>query len=150
MKRKPLLIIVSSIVLIALMTAGSLQKGASKHAKDTNNHVGTWKLELFKYGSQTSDFNKRPGSQPRIKLITDTHFTWVTIDSVSGKVIGSAGGRYQLIGNSYAELIEFGYAMDSYLGTTNTYTIKVEGDMLFLSGNLTGYGKIEEIWHRVK
>lgn len=150
MKRKIMLVILSYAVLIALAAAGSLQKGSSKPAKEANSPEGTWKMELYKYSSQTSEFNSRTEAQPRIKIITGTHFAWFTIDNASGRIIQAAGGTCKLNGNTYTENIDYGLGMESYLHTSNDYTIKVDGDMLFLSGDLSGYGKIEEIWHRVK
>ena len=150
MKRKILLIVLSSAVLIALAAAGSLQKGSSKPAKASGSPEGTWKLELYKYSSQASEFSSRPETQPRIKIITGTHFAWFTIDDAAGRIIMAAGGTCKMNGSTYTENTDYGLGMDNYLRTSNDYTVKVEGDMLFLSGDLKGYGKIEEIWQRVK
>jgi len=150
MKRKLAITLLSVVVIITMLTAGSLQREASKHSKDDSSPQGTWKLELFKYSNRTSDFNNRPASQPRIKLITDTHFTWVTIDTATGRIWEAAGGTYSLKGDTYIESMDYSYNMDSYLGTKSVYTIKVEENILFLSGELSRYGKIEEIWQRVK
>ena len=129
MKRKVIILFLSVVVIISLLTAGSLQKGSSKIKQDVNSPKGTWRLELYKYGEATSYFYNRQLSQPRIKLITDTYFTWVTIDTVTSRIIGAAGGTYSLSGNTYTESIDYSFNMDSYLKTKNVYKIKVEGDM---------------------
>jgi hypothetical protein len=86
----------------------------------------------------------------RIKVINETHFIWVQFDTLSRKVVESAGGAYTVKGDTYTESLDFGLAMDGYLKTSPAYTIKIEGDMLFQSGLLVPDYKIEEIWKRVK
>ena len=143
-------ILLSAVVILAILTAGSVKQDSSGTGKDESSPLGTWKLELYKYDEGSSYFYNRPSGQPRIKLISDKYFTWVTIDSVSGRIISAAGGPFTLEGNNYTEFIEYGFGMDNYLKTSSTYKIKIEDDILFLSGNLTGYNKIEEIWQRIK
>jgi hypothetical protein len=115
-----------------------------------NPIMGTWQLAMYKYGSSASSFIKVPAEAGRIKMITDSHFIWVQYNKATGKITGSAGGTYTLTGNSYTESLDFGLGMDTYIGKDPVYTVKVEGDNLFLSGNLTEGYKIEEVWERVK
>lgn len=151
MKRKLSITILTVVLIMTLLTAGSLQRGKSKHSSiDDSSPLGTWKLELYKYGDFSSDFNYRPENLPRIKLITDTHFTWITLDTATGIIYEAAGGPYSLNGDLYIESIDYSYNMDGYLGTNNVYKIKVEENILFLTGELSKYGKIEEVWQRIK
>jgi hypothetical protein len=116
----------------------------------TPAHFGTWQLVSFKYGDDAK-WSDPPQGQKRIKLITDTHFTWVAYEASSGKVQSTAGGTYTLSGNAYTELIEFaGEGMTDYLGKKQPFTIRVEGDKLHQSGQLSDGTKIEEVWQRVK
>ncbi len=62
-----------------------------------------------------------------------------------------AGGPYTLKSNSYTETIEFvGSGMETYLGKKQSFTIKVDGDKLHQSGQLSDGLKIEEVWQRLK
>ena len=118
--------------------------------KDKVNIQGTWQLVSCKYGPTASGFTDFPEVMHRIKVINETHFIWVQYDTLSRKVVSSAGGSYTIIGNTYTESLDFGLAMDGYLKQNHTYTVKVEGDIFFLSGLLAPDYKIEEIWKRVK
>jgi hypothetical protein len=113
-------------------------------------HWGTWQLVSFKYG-ETNKWLDAPSTQKKIKLITDSYFNWVQYEVSSGKVQGSAGGPYTMSGGNYTETIEFvGEGMTDYLGKKQSFTIRVEGDKLHQSGQLSDGLKIEEVWQRVK
>jgi hypothetical protein len=137
------------VALVALVFATGVQAQEGSQTI-SGSHLGTWKLVSFKYGTSEPFFRDFPESQQRIKLITETHFTWVQFDAVTMKVHGAAGGTYSLSGNTYTESIDFGLGMDTYSGAKHAFTIRVEGDKFFLSGSLADGLMIEEIWQRVK
>jgi len=114
------------------------------------NHLGTWQLVSLKYGEE-SKWSDAPPEQRRLKHITATHFTWVAYEGASGKVLTMAGGTYTLSEGAYAETIDYaGEGMTDYLGKKQSFTIRVEGDKLHQSGQLSDGLKIEEVWQRVK
>jgi hypothetical protein len=141
--------IVGIVAIAALVVAVGL-RAQQESKKTSGSHLGTWQLASFKYGTNQPGFTDVPQNERRIKLITETHFTWVEFDATTKKVSGSAGGAYSLSGNTYAESIDFGLGMDTYIGQKHVFTIRVEGDKFFLSGSLADGLKIEEVWHRVK
>ena len=144
MKKASIIVVVAAIVLA--VTLHSQQQTA----KGSGTHLGTWQLISTKYGD-AKDFSDFPKEQRRVKLITATHFTWVQYDAGSKKVDSMAGGPYTLEGNSYTETIEFvGTGMETYLGKKQLFTIKVDGDKLNQSGQLSDGLKIEEVWQRLK
>src|SRR5262249_50418858 len=113
-------------------------------------HFGTWQLVSFKYGD-TNKWSNAPQGHKRIKLIAESHFTWIQYDVASGKVESTAGGHYTLNGEAYTETIEYaGEGMTEYLGKKQSFTIRVQGDKLHQSGKLSDGLKIEEEWERVK
>jgi len=150
MKRKYVTIVTVAVLAIAALTisAGSLVNNESGNTAESIQ--GTWKLVSTNYGSNPSGFTDLPAMIVRMKLITDTHFTWVGFSTLDKKVSSSAGGKYTLNGNTYTESIDFGLNMDAYLGQKQTFTVKVEGDRLFQSGTLSDGLNIAEIWERVK
>lgn len=139
----------SAFVFLALLF--TYQPFAQEKVPDASDkHLGTWKLVSTKYGD-AKEFTKYRETSSRIKLITATHFTWVEVGAATKKVLASAGGTYKLSGNSYTETINFaGDGMETYLGKSQMFTIRVEGDKLFQSGELSDGLKIEENWERVK
>jgi len=144
MNRTPITLVAAAFVLAAAVVA------QQETPKTSASHLGTWQLISFKYGD-AKDFSDFPKEQRRIKSITETHFTWVEYQVASGKAESMAGGPYTLKGNSYTESIEFvGTGMETYLGKKQSFTIKVDGDKLHQSGQLSDGLKIEEIWQRLK
>lgn len=151
MKRSVFPLLLTLLVAAALGFASfrSPDSGSEKKSK-TAGISGTWKLETYRYGNNSSAFTSATDGMPRIKLITDNSFQWASYDASTKKIMESAGGSYTLEGDSYTEMLEYGFNMDTYVGTKSAFKIKVENDMLFLSGKLsTGY-PIEEVWQRVK
>src|SRR5438132_14223436 len=83
--------------------------------------------------------------------MTATHFTWVQYNADIRNVESTAGGPYTLDGGSYTETIEFvGTGMETYLGKKQSFTIKVDGDKLYQSGQLSDGLQIEEVGQRLQ
>jgi hypothetical protein len=149
--------IVGFIAMAALAAAVGVRgqqepkRGSGSGTESSGSHLGTWQLASCKYGTNQQSFAEPPSSQRRIKLITETHFTWVEFDTTTKKAQGMAGGAYSLSGDTYTESIDWADSgMESYLEKKHAFTIRVEGDRLLLSGTLADGLKIEEIWQRVK
>jgi hypothetical protein len=140
-----------AIFLIVFLLSTLIPQSIGQQKEGTSDkHLGTWKLVSTKYG-KAKEFEKYREGSTRLKLITSTHFTWLEVNGANKQVVGSAGGRYTLSGNTYTETIEFaGQGMESYLGKAQKFTIKVDGDKLFQSGDLSDGLHIEENWERVK
>ncbi len=111
---------------------------------------GAWRLVAGKYGDAT-EFQKASPKETMIKLVTDTHFTWVRFDSETKEVSHAAGGKCTVSGDKYTEYIEYGVgAVMQLKGEKQTFTWKLEGDRWHQSGTLSNGAKLEEIFERVK
>jgi hypothetical protein len=131
-------------------TARVWDAATGKPLSSLPTHLGAWRLASFKYG-ESSNWSDAPTDQRRIKLITETHFTWVAYELASKKVLSMAGGPFTLNGETYTETIEFaGEGMTEYLGKKQSFKIRVEGDKLTQSGQLSDGTKLEEVWRRIK
>jgi hypothetical protein len=130
------------VLVILAISCGNIKKNSSKI-------IGTWELTSFQYGVRERQI--MPNSLHRIKLITPTHFNWIQFNTHDKMVTNSAGGKFSFDGNNYIETIEFaGAGMTPYLGKVQKFIIKVEGDKLHLSGQLSDNLKIDEIWTKLK
>jgi type 1 glutamine amidotransferase len=137
---------------LALGKSASTGPGATavNAAAEKPRIVGTWKLVSTKYGD-APEHTPYNGPSTRNKIINPTHFVWVEVEPSSHKLLSSAGGKYILTGNSYTETIDFaGSGMEEYAGKPQKFTVRVEGDKLTQSGELSDGLKIEEVWERVK
>ena len=96
-----------SNAILAVALAGSFPVCADD---STNNESpdsplqGTWRLVASKYGDAPEFQNALP-EETMIKLVTDTHFTWVRFDSETKEVSHAAGGRCTVDGGTYTEHI---------------------------------------------
>jgi hypothetical protein len=144
--KKIALALISVVALAFAVTMVAQQQPA----KPGGSHLGTWQLVSTKYGEAT-EFSDYPKERRRLKMITATHFNWVDYDTTTKKVSSSAGGPYTFKDGAYTETIEFvGEGMETYLGKQQAFTIKVDGDKLTQSGQLSDGLKIEEVWQRAK
>ena len=121
-----------------------------KLVADLASHFGAWQLASFKYGD-AEKWSEVPAGERRVKLITDKHFTWVAYEVPSGKIQTMAGGSCTYSNGAYLEVIEYaGEGVTDYIGKKQMFTLKVDGDKLHQSGQLSDGTKIEEIWQRIK
>jgi WD40 repeat protein len=121
-----------------------------KQLSNPATHLGTWQLVSFKY-NDAENWSEAPKDQRRIRLVTETHFTWVNYETANGKAQTMAGGTYTFSEGKYIETIDFaGEGMTEYLGKKQAFTIRVEGDKWHQSGQLSDGTRIEEVWERVK
>ena len=72
-----------------------------------SSHLGSWELAKIKYGDAT-DFSDFPKERRRLKLITETYWSWVEYDTAGKKEVKQgAGGPYTLKDGTYTETMEF-------------------------------------------
>jgi hypothetical protein len=140
-------LILSSVLILAFTSALLAQQSSTK--TDTKP-LGTWQLVSTKYGDAKA-FEDYPKERKRVKMITATHFNWVDYDTQTKKVSSSAGGPYSYRNGTYVETIDFvGDGMETYQGKKQEFAIRIDGNKLFQSGQLSDGLKIEEVWQRVK
>jgi hypothetical protein len=128
---------------------------------------GVWEMV-----SQRIDGKDNAISGREIKLVTGTHFAWVSQDkknalgllakkterdSLMAFIGGFGAGTYKIDGKTYTETLEFFYD-PLYVGHSIRFTYKLEGNRWLVSGSfpvLEGDKKVrefllEEVWKRVE
>ena len=128
-----------AIALTAVLIAWSQKSG--DHLKKSELE-GTWEMVS---GQQL------PKGTRDIKIISGGHFVWVAYDTEKGKPIYTGGGTYTLDGSSYTEHVDFMSEEISagIVGKNQPFTVKVEGDTLTQTGNLSSGQSLSETWKRV-
>ena len=135
MKRIFSIIAISSVIISC--------KTESK--QDSSSINGTWKLisgTLIEKGDTTvTDYTKGKNA---IKIINDTHFSFLNHDLNKGKdstaSFGAGGGKYTLVGDKYTEFLEYCNARE-WENNKFEFTIIVKNDTLIQ----TGIEKIDSI-----
>ena len=151
MKKQIIIIITGTILLISASAVMAFCKTkAGMEDKSNSAIIGAWQLDSYKYGSTSSSFTTVTSDRIHIKMITENRFLWAIYDATTKQIVSSAGGTYSLKGEKCIESVDYGYNNDNILGTKSNFIIRIEDDVIFLSGSLGIEYKIEEIWKKVK
>ena len=136
-------------------------------AQQTPRLQGAWEMV-----SQKFDGTDNPISGRQIKLLTRSHFIWVSQDKKSALELlakkterdsllaysgGFGAGTYKISETTYTETLEFFYD-PIYIGHTISFSYKLDGDRWLISGSfpvLEGDKKVrefllEEVWERIR
>jgi len=124
-------------ILIFLMIIAACTENQKKDSQITDevSLKGTWKLltgTLIEKGDTTiTDYTKNLSF---IKIINDSHFSFLQHDSRKDSTNFSAGGgRYELKGNTYTEHLEYCSAKE-WEGHDFTFTVTIANDTLIQTG----------------
>jgi len=124
-------------ILIFLMIIAACTENQKKDSQITDevSLKGTWKLltgTLIEKGDTTiTDYTKNLSF---IKIINDSHFSFLQHDSRKDSTNFSAGGgRYELKGNTYTEHLEYCSAKE-WEGHDFTFTVTITNDTLIQTG----------------
>lgn len=127
-----------AVFLFALATVMSCETKKEQVTLPQIPIVGTWKLikgiVMSKNDTVVTDYTKNSSF---IKVINDTHFTFLHHDLEKGKgtapTFGSGGGSYSLRDSLYTEHLE--YCSDrAWEGNDFTFTVRIANDTLIQSG----------------
>jgi len=124
-------------ILILLMIIAACTESPKKDSQiaDEISLKGTWKLltgTLIEQGDTTiTDYTK---DLSFIKIINDSHFSFLQHDTRKDSINFSAGGgRYELKGTTYKEHLEYCSAKE-WEGHDFTFTVTITNDTLIQTG----------------
>lgn len=126
------------LVTVLLFACNSETKNIQTAASNKPPITGTWKLIkgiiIEKADTTVTDYTK---NQSFIKIINDTHFSFLLHDINSNKDslknFSAGGGKYTLKDNSYTEHLE--YCSDrAWEGHDFSFTVTISNDTLVQTG----------------
>ena len=125
----------TSVLLLTCFISCSERSGSNSKVTSTILIQGTWKLltgTLIEKGDTIiTDYTK---DLSFIKIINDSHFSFLQHDTRKDSTNFSAGGgRYELKGNTYTEHLEYCSAKE-WEGHDFSFTVTINTDTLFQSG----------------
>jgi len=133
----PILILLAGQLLAADEAAPPAEP--SQLAKDL---IGTWVLA----GTPGNVGEPAPGAM--LKFITPKHWCVTQADPNTGLVEHHHGGTYTLIGDEYAENVQYaGQSTIQIVKSVNKFKVKVEGDTLTQIGIENPWS---QVWKRAK
>ena len=125
-----------SLIASALLSCNT---NTSSPPEPVNSIIGTWVLisgtTILKEDTSVTDYTK---DQQMIKIINDTHFSFLRHDLNKGKdsskaIYSSGGGRYSLVADQYIEYLD--YCNDrEWEGHVFHFTVTVNNDTLTQRG----------------
>ena len=134
------------LALIATVATGIAATSRRTSGANPDTVVGTWRLVSAKENGKAIDV---PAGTTILKHCTPTDFIFVYYNQ-QGLITVAGGGRYSLTGNHYAETVEYGYGegMAPYIGKTQDFNLRIDGQRWYHSGTETNGNTVEEIWER--
>ena len=132
MKKGIAIIIITSILL-------SCADRNNEQGNPASAITGTWELfsgtTIEKEDTIVTDYTK---DQQMIKIINDTHFSFLRHDLNKGKdsskaIYSSGGGRYSLAGDQYTEYLDY-CDYREWEGHTFNFTVTIKNDTLIQRG----------------
>jgi hypothetical protein len=111
-----------------------------RHGNDTGL-VGTWER-----------LDETPPQYSHIKMLTATHFVWVSYDRSTGIVMAMGGGTYEFDGRVYIERLLFGgeTLAGEFIGEDQFFTANLDGDEWRHEGTLSNGFQVKEVWRRIE
>ncbi|HEY6224138.1 MAG TPA: hypothetical protein VIW26_10155 [Gemmatimonadales bacterium] len=137
---------VGGLALVGVLAGGV--GAARRPAASKEGVVGTWRLVSANANGKAVDI---PAGTTVLKHLTPTDFVFVYYTQ-QGLITVAGGGRYTLKGNRYEESVEYGVGegMAPYIGKTEVFTLRLEGDRWYHSGTETDGSVVEEVWERAR
>ncbi|RPD43605.1 membrane or secreted protein [Paracnuella aquatica] len=109
--------------------------------------AGAWQItQRMQDGSMQTIH--QTGTRKTVKLLTGSMFQWVAIDPGAKGFYGTGGGRYTFTDGKYTEHIDFFSRDSSRVGTSLSFSGKVEGGNWHHSGKSSRGDDIHEVWSR--
>jgi hypothetical protein len=135
---KAFIAVLVGIMLIAGCAAGG--RWGEGRGRNTSL-VGTWER-----------LDEQAPQYRHVKMLTPTHFVWVSYDRSNGVVVAMGGGTYDFDGRVYIEHLLFGNeALPAGLvGEDQFFTAKIAGDTWRHEGTLSNGFHVSEVWSRVE
>ncbi|MDG3007871.1 hypothetical protein [Paludisphaera mucosa] len=139
----------AGLLLMALSTLAPTTDAEEKAA----TVEGAWRQVEQKNGGAPS-YERPPSGTVMTDYIVGGRFVWIIVRD--GKAVSLAGGRYKVEKDKFTEIVEYangGEAVDSFVGKSFEFTVKIEGDTLTKIGTIQVNGQdyeIDEKWERCK
>jgi hypothetical protein len=112
---------------------------------DSCDLVGSWEMVSMQVTAPDSVADYDESDTPTLKILNDTH--WMFIRQSAERFVFAQGGRYELDGDTYTEIVEYS-ALPENIGQEYTFKCQVEGDTWLHEGGMSNI-RYDEIWRRV-
>ncbi len=128
-----------SVVLVAVILQSCYEKSSNtESALPANSIQGTWRLiSETKIENLDTVFLETKKDQEMIKILNDTHFSFLKHDTHKGKdstaTFVAGAGRYERKDNQYTEHLDYCNARE-WEGNSFQFTVTIQNDTLIQSG----------------
>jgi len=126
--KKLLVISIITLVIISCCKEKEVIK-----AEENNSIVGTWKLVYAEIKENDSLQIRDVSKSDFIKILNETHFSFLSQDHADSKLFYGAGGTYTIKDDLYTETLLY-TSSDDYRGHHFPFTVQVTKDSLIQQG----------------
>ncbi len=110
--------------------------------------AGNWHITKRMLEGQLQTIHQT-GTRKTVKLLTASRFQWIAIDPGVRGFYGTGGGRYAFGDSVYTEHIEFFSRDSSRVGSSLSFTGRLENGAWHHSGKSSKGDSIYEVWSRI-
>ncbi len=110
---------------------------------------GAWELVSARVIYPDSTVEVDASQRQSLKLVTPTHWVFVSKSPETGEVTGAGGGRHTTEGNTHTVEREYHTSPAALEAGPTPYDCRIEGDTWYHEGDWPDY-RLEEVWQRVR
>jgi hypothetical protein len=110
---------------------------------------GAWRFSARVDEDGLPGERRTPGPRKTIKILSGSRFQWAAFNTQTREFMGTGGGTYQLIDDTYTETILFFSRDDDKVGISLEFKFKIDGDDWYHKGFGTTGKPVHEVWERI-
>lgn len=109
-----------------------------------NTMTGVWQISGREQNGKINPIV--PGARKTIKILSESRFQWIAINTATGEFFGTGGGTYTFKDGKYVENIDFFSRDSTRVGASLSFNGKVDEGKWDHSGLSSKGDPIHEIW----
>lgn len=110
---------------------------------------GAWRFSARVDENGLPGERRTPGPRKTIKILSGSRFQWAAFNTQTKEFMGTGGGTYQLVDDTYTETILFFSRDDEKAGIPLEFQFKIDGDDWYHKGFGTTGKPVSEVWERI-
>lgn len=137
------------LVVFVLLTNIAFGQESNMAKGTCYNIEGAWDFVSSKIIYPDSTVVVDTSQRKSLKLVTPTHWMFISKSPETGELTGGGGGKHTTTGNTHTVEREYHSNPGALEADPTPYDCRIEGDTWYHSGQI-GEIRIEEVWQRVE
>lgn len=137
------------LVVLVLLTNSAFGQADNKAQGTCDNIEGAWEFVSATTIYPDSTVEIDSSQRKSLKLVTPTHWMFISKSPETGELTGGGGGRQTTRGNIHTVERDYHSNPMALEAGPTPYECRIEGDTWYHSGQL-GEIRLEEVWRRLE